>query len=183
MSIYSGLRPKPSPVVRLYSYLTPKAGITATVSLDSEEIAVTDPPGKTFSAASLPRPQAPPRPDDATVNVPLSKLAWGRSGDKGDKANIGVIARKPEYLRYIWAALDEAAVADHFEQFIETGADASKVQRFFLPGALAINFLIDSVLGGGGVASLRNDPQGKAYAQMLLMREIPVSQNIADDLA
>ena len=183
MAIFSGLRPKPSPVVRLFSYTTPKAGISATVSLGDEAATVADAPGEKFSAASINRPQAPASPGDATAHVPLIKLAWGRSGDKGDKANIGIIARKPDYLPYIWAALDEAAVAEHFAQYIDGGADASKVQRFLLPGAHAINFLIDDVLGGGGVASIRNDPQGKAYAQMLLMRAIPVSQAIADDLA
>ena len=73
----------------------------------------------------------------------MIKLAWARSGDKGDKANIGVIARKAEYLPYIWAALTEGSVAQRFSHFIEGGADAEKVQRFYMPGSNAINFLID----------------------------------------
>ena len=183
MAIFSGLRPKPSPVVRLFSYPTPKTGVTASVALGDESVQIKDTPGAPFSSASLQRPDAPASPDDASVSIPLIKLAWGRSGDKGDKANIGIIARKAEYLPYIWTALDEAAVAEHFAHFIDGGADPTKVQRFLLPGTNAINFLIDAVLGGGGVASIRNDPQGKAYAQMLLMHPIPVSQQIADRLA
>ncbi len=183
MAIFSGLRPKPSPIVRLFSYTTPKTEVTATVALENERIDISDAPGAPFSVASLQRPAAPAAPDDATVSIPLIRLAWSRSGDKGDKANIGIIAREPEYLPYIWAALDEAAVAEYFAHFIGGGADPAKVQRFLLPGTNAVNFLIDAVLGGGGVASIRNDPQGKAYAQMLLMRQIPVSQAIADKLA
>ncbi len=182
MAVFSGLRPKPSPVVRLFSYTTPKSDVRATVELGDAHVEIEDAPGTLFSNASLQRPPAPGAPDDATVSIPLIKLAWGRSGDKGDKANIGIIARKSEYLPYIWAALDEAAVVDHFAHFIDGGADASKVQRFLLSGTNAVNFLIDAVLSGGGVASIRNDPQGKAYAQMLLMRPIPVSQAIADKL-
>lgn len=182
MAIFSGLRPKPSPVVRLFSYPTAKTGISATISLNDDSIEFTDAPGAPFSSAALQRPAAPTAPNDATISIPLIKLAWGRSGDKGDKANIGIIARDAGYLPYIWAALDEAAIAEHFAHFIEGGADTSKVQRFLLPGTKAINFVIDAVLGGGGVASIRNDPQGKAYAQMLLMHEIPVSKDIADAL-
>ncbi len=182
MAIFSGLRPKPSPVVRLFSFLTPKAGIDATVAIDDTKTVWTDKAGAPFSPETTERPAPPPTPDDATVSVPLIRLAWGRSGDKGDKANIGIIAREAEYLSYIWAALDENAVADHFADFIDGGAHAAKVQRFLLPGTNAVNFLIDAVLGGGGVASIRNDPQGKTFAQMLLMRDIPVSQTIADRL-
>lgn len=183
MAIFSGMRPKPSPVVRLFSYLTPKAAITPGVALGGEQVTVNAGPGAPFSHASIQRPDAPTPPNDATVRIPLIKLAWGRSGDKGDKANIGVIARDGAYLPYIWAALDEATIAKLFEKFIEGGADASKVQRYVLPGTHALNILIDAALGGGGVASIRNDPQGKAYAQMLLMHPIPVSQAIAEECA
>ena len=109
--------------------------------------------------------------------MPLVKLAWGRSGDKGNKANIGIIARDAAYLPYIWAALDEASVAQRFAHFMETG---STLERYLLPGSHAINFLLHEALGGGGVASLRNDPQGKAYAQILLEHPIPVPPSIAE---
>ena len=81
-------------------------------------------------------------------------------------------------MPYIWAALTKGAVAERFAHFIDGGADASLVQRFLMPGPNTINFLIDKVLGGGGVASIRNDPQAKGYAQVLLVHPIPVPAEI-----
>jgi hypothetical protein len=99
----------------------------------------------------------------------LIRLAWGRSGDKGNLANVGIIARRPEYLPYIRSALTPEAVANVYAHYLQ-GA----VERFDLPGVNALNFVLYDVLGGGGTASLRSDPQGKAYAQMLLEYPIPV---------
>ena len=104
------------------------------------------------------------------ITVPLIRLAIARSGDKGDHANIGVAARRPDFLPYIRAALSEAAVADWFSQVL---AAPGRVQRWDLPGSDSLNFLLHHALGGGGAASLRSDPQGKCYAQMLL--EFPIS--------
>ena len=104
----------------------------------------------------------------------LVDLAWGRSGDKGDIANIGILARKPEYLPYIRSALSEKAVKDYFAHVCE-----GKVERFELPGSHALNFLLHESLGGGGIASVRIDPQGKGFAQMLLDIEIPVPADLA----
>lgn len=180
LSIFAGGRPKPSPVVRLFSFLTPKEDVEITVDVEGDRQTFKDADGAPFDPAAIERPAPPEKPaikPDMT-EVPLIDLAWARAGDKGDKANIGVIARREEYLPYIWAALDEAAVAKRFSHFIDGGADKSKVQRFYLPGPKAINFLIDSVLGGGGVASIRNDPQGKAYGQILLAAPIPIPQSL-----
>ena len=183
LSIFAGGRPKPSPVVRLFSYLTPKDEIAIEIDVDGEIQDFRDAPGAPFDASAISRPPPPPPAGEETLTlVSLVKLAWGRSGDKGDKANIGVIARKAAYLPYIWAALTEETVAERFAHFIEGGADATKVQRFHLPGPKAINFLIDDVLGGGGVASLRNDPQGKAYAQILLTHPVGVPESMAKTL-
>jgi hypothetical protein len=109
--------------------------------------------------------------------VPLIRLAFARSGDKGNNANIGVMARKPAYAPYIRAALTEAAVSAWFAHLFEGGK--GKVERFDLPGTHALNFLLHDALGGGGVASLRNDPQGKALAQQLLDFPVPVTAEIA----
>ena len=87
-----------------------------------------------------------------------------RDRDKGDKANIGVMARQADFLPWIAAALTEAYVAERFAHFMASPA----ITRFYLPGVGALNFLLDEALGGGGVASLRNDPQAKCYAQLLL---------------
>ena len=102
--------------------------------------------------------------------------------DKGNKANIGIIARRPEYLPWIWNRLTEDAVASYFDHFLEhTGA--RPVERFLMPGSNAINFLLHDVLGGGGVASLRNDNQGKGYAQLLLDYPIAVPHEMAERAA
>ena len=102
--------------------------------------------------------------------MPLVKLAWARSGDKGNASNIGVIARKADYLPWIRAALTEKAVAGYMAHVLD--GDNSVVTRYELPGLNALNFLLTNALGGGGIASLRIDPQGKAFAQQLL--EMPV---------
>ena len=183
LSGFAGARPKPSPVVRLFSYLTPKEDIDITIDIDGDGHGFKDAPGAPFNESTLYRPASPSLTSPTTTTVPLIKLAWARSGDKGDKANIGVIARDPAYLPYIWDALDEKTVAARFAHFIEAENASENVSRYLLPGSNAINFVIDKVLGGGGVASIRNDPQGKGYGQLLLAHPIPVPGDILELLA
>ncbi|MAS44902.1 MAG: terpene utilization protein AtuA [Rhodobacteraceae bacterium] len=178
LSGFAGGRPKPSPVLRLFSFLIPREAVPAEVRLEGAPIPLPAPPETVFAAADIVRPAAPPAPTEpADAAVPLMALAWGRSGDKGDKANIGIIARRPEYLPWLWAALTPEVVAARFAHFVTGG-----VERFLLPGPPAINFLLHEALGGGGVASLRNDPQAKAWAQLLLDMPIPVPRALADSL-
>jgi hypothetical protein len=176
---FAGTRPRPSPLIRLFSFEYPKEEIQVTIAMGSQQWTLETPKPAESGGAAMVRPEPPEDPDsDADrVEVPLIKLALGRSGDKGDKANIGIIAREPEYLPWIWAALTEAAVADCFAHFLQ-----GSVERFFLPGSHSINFLLHRVLAGGGVASLRNDPQGKGYAQLLLNRPITVPRSLAQRL-
>ena len=117
--------------------------------------------------------------DDGTelVEVPLERLAWARSGDKGDKANIGVMARKREYFPWIAAALTESYVASRFEHFMAS----PEMDRYVLPGLPALNFVLHHALGGGGVASLRNDPQAKGYAQILLDTPVSLPAQLLED--
>ena len=118
-------------------------------------------------------------PDDVQntdTSVPLYQLAWARSGDKGNHANIGVIARDDAYVPYLNKALSEQAVADYMSHVLDDSA--SSVERWYMPGMKAFNFLLKNSLGGGGIASLRIDPQGKAYAQQLLDMPIPVPSNL-----
>ncbi|HCO91106.1 MAG TPA: terpene utilization protein AtuA, partial [Alphaproteobacteria bacterium] len=154
-----GGRPKPFPRIRLFSTLVSKNSIPVTVNLDGDTIPVGIPAGAPFDSASLP---ADPHGETASgdVAVPLVKLAWARSGDKGNHANIGVIARRPEYLPFMNAALGEEAVADYMQHVLDP--DTGSVSRWSLPGMNAFNFLLKNALGGGGIASLRIDPQGKA---------------------
>jgi hypothetical protein len=129
----------------------------------------------------LVRPKVDAAVEPATQSVPLIKIAFARSGDKGNHSNIGVMARKPAYAPYIRAALTEAAVAKWFVHLFEGGK--GRVERWDLPGTHALNFLLHDALGGGGVASLRNDPQGKALAQQLLEFPVPVPVAIAKEVA
>jgi hypothetical protein len=97
----------------------------------------------------------------------LLRVAHGRSGDKGDMANIGIIARSDALYAVLLKNLTADSVRDYFAHVAK-----GKVSRYSLPGFNALNFTLENALGGGGVASLRYDPQGKAFAQMLL--DIPV---------
>jgi Acyclic terpene utilisation family protein AtuA len=163
---YFGGRPKPQPVIRLYSCFVPKAAVPVAVAIDGQprginEPAVIGPPLTANGAAPASQPPAPP--PGPTVTVPLVRLAFGRSGDKGDDNNIAVIARQPEYLGPIRQQLTADAVARYMAHLVK-----GEVERFDVPGIHALNFLLHESLGGGGIASLRNDPQGKSHAQMLL---------------
>lgn len=168
---------QPMPITRVYSFLLPKSEIDITIDVEGKSMAFKDAPGKKFEPSSLKRPAAPAAPAafSEAVKVPLIKLAYGRSGDKGEKSNIGVIARKPEFLPYIYAALSEQAVAAYFAHF-----NRGKVERFPMPGPQAMNFLLDDILAGGAAGGLRNDSMGKGFGQLLLDYEIPVPRSLAE---
>jgi hypothetical protein len=128
-------------------------------------------PGAEADAAGIqlqPPPQGLSGLSD-TVEVPLIRLAWARSGDKGDTANIGVIARHPSLLPLLRAQLTEAAVAAWLAHLVH-----GRVTRHDVPGIHAFNFVCEQALGGGGMASLRNDPLGKGMAQILLSMPLRV---------
>lgn len=102
-----------------------------------------------------------------TVRIPLGALVVGRSGDKGNDANIGLMVRDPAWLSVVGAQATAERVRGYFAHLIE-----GRVQRYELPGIGAFNFVLEKALGGGGSCSLRSDPLGKCYAQMLLDMEI-----------
>jgi hypothetical protein len=106
-----------------------------------------------------------------SVEVPLLRLAHGRSGDKGDTANISVLARQPEFLPLLEQVLTAQAVRTYLGHLIE-----GEVDRFDWPGLGGWNFVLRRALGGGGTASLRYDPQGKSYAQILMDFPIRIPQ-------
>jgi hypothetical protein len=99
----------------------------------------------------------------------LIDLAHARSGDKGDTANVGIIARKPEYYPILVREVTADRVKQHF-----AGVCLGKVQRYELPNLGALNFLLHESLDGGGTLSLKADPQGKTYSSALLRMEIDV---------
>ncbi len=168
MTGFAGGRPAVQPVIRLFSCLVPKS--LATVSLaggdGTREVAVhcgseAAPPAPQ-AAAAIANPDATASAAD-TVCVPLLRLAHARSGDKGDSANIGVLARRADFLPLLREQLTAEAVAAWFAHLA-----GGPVTRYEWPGLHGFNFVLEAALGGGGTASLRYDPQGKAYAQMLL---------------
>jgi hypothetical protein len=178
LSGFAGARPKPSPVVRLFSMIVPKTQVAVTVESATASQPCSPHAGAVFDPSALQRPPVPTATGSERVTVVLESVAWGRSGDKGDKANIGIIARDPAFLPWIAAAFSEQRVADFFSHFLAPG-QARPVERFYMPGPPALNFLLHDVLGGGGVASLRADPQGKGYAQLLLGETLELPRELA----
>ena len=176
MAFFAGARAKPSPVIRLFSVLVDKSALSIKL-IGSEDETDFAPPATSkevlpAEVGSIPEAVSA----ENLIQVPLETLAWGRSGDKGDKANIGIIARKAEYLPWIAKVLTTDYVADRFAHFMTAPA----IDRFYMPGLPALNFLLHNALGGGGIASLRNDPQAKAYAQVLLDTPIAIPQHLLE---
>lgn len=175
-------RPEPQMVPKLFSTLVAKDRVPIEVAIGDQRFAVAVPlDGGFVPPADADFVAETPYELLNAVRVPLLKLALARSGDKGDHANIGVIARKPEYLPWIEAALSVDALRDYFAHVLAGGREG-QVSRWRLPGSDSINILLRHVLGGGGAASLRTDPQGKAFAQMLLDMPVPVPAALAQNL-
>lgn len=182
ISGFAGTRSRPSPVIALFSCLLPREDCQLAIHMEGELISFSDPAKIDIDAVSIePIPFPEKLTPGETVGVPLVKLAFARSGDKGDKANIGVIARDAKFLPYICQQLSEDVVARLFAHFLRNSG-SENVTRYFLPGLGAINFVLDSVLDGGGTSSLRNDPQAKGYGQLLLVHEIQIPVEMADGL-
>jgi hypothetical protein len=176
-----GGRPTPSPVIRLFSFLVDKSRLPVELDLDGKRIAVDIPTAGGFKDSDLPAAlrygAIEQAPGADWPMLPLARVAHGRSGDKGNKANIGVIARRAEYLPWLSAWLTPQRVAEHFAH-----NGPSRVERFDLPGMDAMNFLLHDVLGGGGMASLRTDNLAKAFAQVLLCMQVPVPPQVAKEV-
>ena len=105
--------------------------------------------------------------------IQLLRLAHARSGDKGDTANVGVIALRPELYPVLLSELTAERVKEHFRGICE-GA----VERFELPNLHALNFLLHNSLGGGGTVSLRTDAQGKTLSTAMLRMEIELPEEL-----
>ena len=169
-----GGRPKVQPVMRLYSFLLPKEKLVLSLRHQGRTDAIAPPAAGAVSRietrGDAQRAEGPGKPAEATgptKPVRLLDLAWARSGDKGDTSNIAVIARRPAYE----PVLAEQLTADAVAAFMAHAA-RGPVRRYPWPGLHGFNFLLEQAQGGGGVSSLRYDPQGKGHAQMLL--EFPI---------
>jgi hypothetical protein len=180
MSVGITLGPAASvrPVQRIAGFLIPKALVSLCVTLDGHPVpCVVETDGKAVAAAAPAHPAAP-RDFQASLNVPLIRLAWARSGDKGDLFNVAVIARRPEFLPYIAAALTPATVGEHYGRVLDHDG-ALPVEMFSVPGLFALNFVVGNSMEGGVLASTWLDPVAKGMAQLLLDFPIPVSAALA----
>jgi hypothetical protein len=108
--------------------------------------------------------------------IALARIAHGRSGDKGDTCNCGIIARKPEYYGIIAEQVTAERVKQHFGDFCK-----GTVRRYDLPRIHAFNFVLTQALGGGGTVSLRIDTQGKTYAAALMRLKVQVPDDFPVD--
>jgi hypothetical protein len=111
------------------------------------------------------------------MRIRLLEIAHARSGDKGDTANVGVIALRPEWFPLLQREVTIKRVAEHFDGVIEGG-----VERFDLPNLNALNFLLHGALDGGGTLSLKTDAQGKVFSTALLRMKIEVPDEEAHEL-
>ncbi|HQU85080.1 MAG TPA: hypothetical protein PKY59_18205 [Pyrinomonadaceae bacterium] len=111
------------------------------------------------------------------MKIELTKLAHARSGDKGDTANVGVIALKEDYYPILVEKVTAEKVKEHFGEMVK-----GEVERFELPNLGALNFLLHESLGGGGTLSLMTDAQGKTFSTALLRMKIEVPDELAQKL-
>ena len=178
-----GGRSSPSPCIKQYAFLLAKSRQQPVVELAGERTGVSIP----LEGSLTPPPLAtPPQAADTEhgaakhtdgVELPLIRLAYARSGDKGNTSNIGVIARRPEWLPLLRAQLTPERVAQHLAHLVK-----GKVVRYDVPGIHAMNFVCSEALDGGGMASLRNDPLGKGMGQIVLTMPVHVPPALAAEL-
>jgi len=171
--IYTG-RPKPAPQIKLFTLFIEKARLgKPVVTLGGEQTEIDLPPGRELAVTAATEEPAMAVEPGPFEEVPLRRLALARSGDKGDSANIAIIARDTAYVGVIRREVTAERMLAHFSHLI-----GGPARRFEAPGIHAFNFLLQNALGGGGMASLRIDPQGKAYGQMALEMMVRVPANL-----
>ncbi len=162
-------RPRVAPSIAVFHVLLGKSEVPAQFRIGDDVHAV-----EVSSEYAPETPRTPPLDDvpsssPSGVTVPLRQIAYARSGDKGNQANIGLMARRPEFASIIHEQVGAERVAGFFAHYLD-----GPVRRWDLPGLSAVNYLLDGVLGGrGGTSTLRYDPQAKSYGAMLL--ELPVT--------
>lgn len=175
-----GGRASVSPMIRQYAFLLDKARLSPQVLLDGESVDIPQVPqaasGVTSACQDAPQVLATQEVTEPSVTVPLIRLAWARSGDKGNTSNIGIVARRPEWLALLRAQLTPERVASYLGHLVE-----GRVTRYEVPGIAAFNFLCEQALGGGGMASLRNDALGKGMGQILLAMPVQVPADLAPE--
>jgi hypothetical protein len=175
--VFAG-RPRPAPVFRVIHLLVDKDSVEPRVTMAGVPVPLALSPGDPATEVGTPTlSEEPASPGAGTRTVPLKRLAYGRSGDKGNLANIGLIARRPEFAQTIAEQVTAERVGSFFAHDLR---DDAVVKRWALPGLDAINIVMTEVLGGtGGTSTLRYDPQGKSYAAMLLTMPVSIGPEVA----
>ena len=135
-------------------------------------VATGNSPAETISLTSdgcedvkIPSPESRPLAHPSGRVLPLHAVCVGRSGDKGDSANIAIISRHPSFYPHLVAQLTSPVIRKHLAHLID---EDGVVHRYLVPGVHAVNFVVTKCLGGGGLGSLRLDRQGKGFAQVIL---------------
>lgn len=172
--------PRAFPLTGMFFGLIGRDRVTQAVALDGVALDFADPVMPGFDPARLPpiEGQAAALEGDL-VEVPLIRLAWARSGDKGRLFNVAVIAREPAFLPWIRASLTVEAVTDWYRHLFDDPANA-RVEAFEVPGTCAINFLAHDAQGGGINLSPRFDAAAKSMAQHLLEMPVRVPRSLLD---
>jgi len=174
----AGGRPHISPAYGYWPALIPRQHVKARMSFGGEHYEFPCDEGPAVPAGEASSPVSPisaaPAPVDP-VRIALGRIAYGRSGDKGDICNVGIAALSPEFYPEILRELTAERVAAYFSSVV-TG----QVLRFELDNLCAVNFMMREALGGGGTVSLQTDTQGKTAAQGLLLMEIDVERTLLE---
>jgi len=169
----TGGRAKPSPRICYVSCLIPKQHVPLQLCVgDAAPFASPDPhlPSSSPPAAVIDTKESPVDfKGQRLLTVPLIALCFGRSGDKGDSANIALIARQSRFFAFLKKTVTEAAVKAYLPHILR-----GVVKRYELPGISALNFVCTQCLGGGGAGSIQTDRQGKNFAQKLLFFPVAV---------
>ncbi len=172
-------RPAVAPLVKPFAFLLDKAAAPVSFAIGDrrEEVEVLHVGGSVPRrplATTLPLSASAIGDLEAVESLPLIRFAWARSGDKGDLSNVGVVARRAEWLPLLWERLTPTRVKGWLGHLVR-----GEVERFHLPGIDAINFVLHEALDGGGPSSRRLDPLGKGMAQLLLDMPIQMPRSIA----
>lgn len=186
-SSFSG-RADIQPVIKLCAFMLPKTHVRLQMRLGDTVHDASDtgqacagsapaPCNTAHESTPAPHEAAQAASDEPLHNCRLIDLAWARSGDKGDDENIGVIARHPKAWAWLRSQLHAAQVQAYFAHLVQ-----GPVLRYEVPGLQALNFVLHQALGGGGVCSLRSDPLGKSFAQMLLDMPLCVPASVLASL-
>jgi len=180
-----GLGTTVTPLMHIFLFLIPRSEVSISIWDNGVSEPYQDPAIPGFDPAMIDRPAPPPAPrwapDEEIVTVPLIRLAWGRSGDKGNLFNVAAIARKPDYLPYISEVLTTEAVGEWFAHLYRNPASI-RVDRYDAPGTDTINFVVHDSMDGGINNTPRIDGAAKTMAQQLLAMPVRVPAWLAEEV-